>query len=322
MRKLIDFTGGRGLVQDDLEVIQEQLDRLGAQWGIMGAFVISGFTVTANGGNWDISEGLAWLNGKTIHYPGETNRSIPANSRIREIASTTELPREYVLDADTQDGVQKTNISIDTTAGADGEEWINITSDGPSRKMNDAMRDVSNRVGQIVMFSGSESKFDSNGVGLLSFKGWQLCNGNNGAPNLRGKFIVGLDERTSGEDSDFDNIGDNGGAKTHKHKIGSIDVGDDDVYIGDRAGNFMEHENQVDGDVTGSGDPRRIWKDKAGGVHTGGGWTDDQDIDSEQSSSLPPFYTLAFMYWNGNGAQYGAFSGGGAGSGGGEPDSE
>ena len=321
MRRLQDFSGGRQFKNDDLLVVQEQLDRYGAQWGLMGAFVITGFEVTANGGNWDIAEGLAWLNGKTIYYPGETNRSIPANTRIREGDESGELPRDYVLDADTQNGVIKSTVLVDTLAGADNEEWINIDTTGPLRKLNDAIRDVSNRVGQIVMFSGSESKFDSNGVGLGSFKGWQLCNGNNGSPNLRGKFIVGLDERNSGQDADFDEIGDSGGTKTHKHKIGELDVGGHDVFIGDKSGNFLKWEEQNDGDNLGGGNDRWEPKDKNGGDQSGGGWTADQDIDSVSTSNLPPFYTLAFMYWNGNGTQYGAFSRGGAG-GGGEPDDD
>lgn len=48
--------------------------------------------------------------------------------------------------------------------------------------------------GSILMQSGSLSgKFDSNGAGLAAtpYQGWQICNGQNGAPNLQDQFIVG-----------------------------------------------------------------------------------------------------------------------------------
>jgi len=57
--------------------------------------------------------------------------------------------------------------------------------------------------------------------------GWYLCNGSNGTPDLRGKFVVGYDNN----DSDFD-VNDTGGEKTkllgtanlppHTHTAGSL----------------------------------------------------------------------------------------------------
>lgn len=63
--------------------------------------------------------------------------------------------------------------------------------------------------GGIVMFSGDVSKaFDENGTGLkgTQYEGWQLCNGQNNAPDLRNRFVVaaGAGYKT----------GDQGGADT------------------------------------------------------------------------------------------------------------
>ena len=47
--------------------------------------------------------------------------------------------------------------------------------------------------GGIIMFSGDVSKaFDSNGTGFPNtpYEGWQLCNGNNDAPDLRDRFVA------------------------------------------------------------------------------------------------------------------------------------
>ncbi|MDR1225466.1 MAG: hypothetical protein LBK47_01025 [Prevotellaceae bacterium] len=48
-------------------------------------------------------------------------------------------------------------------------------------------------VGGIMMWSGSTADFDASGNGKASTKmdGWALCNGANGTPNLKGRFIVG-----------------------------------------------------------------------------------------------------------------------------------
>jgi microcystin-dependent protein len=54
--------------------------------------------------------------------------------------------------------------------------------------------------GTIVMWNGTTIP-----------TGWALCDGTNGAPDLRGMFIAGYD---SG-DPDYDNIGNSGGEKTH-----------------------------------------------------------------------------------------------------------
>ncbi|WP_448547734.1 hypothetical protein [Thalassotalea fusca] len=47
--------------------------------------------------------------------------------------------------------------------------------------------------GGIIIYGGRIETFDENGKGKLGTKteGWQICNGENGAPDLRDRFIVG-----------------------------------------------------------------------------------------------------------------------------------
>lgn len=48
--------------------------------------------------------------------------------------------------------------------------------------------------GGIIMFSGDVTKaFDENGTGTKGtpYEGWQLCNGKNGSPDLRDRFVAG-----------------------------------------------------------------------------------------------------------------------------------
>jgi microcystin-dependent protein len=52
-----------------------------------------------------------------------------------------------------------------------------------------------NDVGEVKMYIGSlTGKFDNTGLGISSnWFGWALCNGQNGTPDLRGRFAVGMD---------------------------------------------------------------------------------------------------------------------------------
>lgn len=62
--------------------------------------------------------------------------------------------------------------------------------------------------GMITLWYGTLSDyFEADGNGKGQLKGWALCNGNNGTPNLQGLFIMG----NSGS-----NIGASGGLATHQ----------------------------------------------------------------------------------------------------------
>lgn len=80
-------------------------------------------------------------------------------------------------------------------------------------------------VGLISMWSGNVgTQFNSNGQGLGDLTGWALCDGRNGTPDLRGRFIVGL-ANSDGSDYGYVNseknlaayttVGNSGGERTH-----------------------------------------------------------------------------------------------------------
>ncbi len=66
-------------------------------------------------------------------------------------------------------------------------------------------------VGPIPVGSGIPSGMISMWYGTINNipTGWALCDGTNGTPDLSGKFMVGYDP----DDSDYDNLGDEGGEK-------------------------------------------------------------------------------------------------------------
>ena len=68
--------------------------------------------------------------------------------------------------------------------------------------------------GSIVMWSGNVgTAFDGTGLGLADtqYEGWALCNGNNGTPNLKGRFVAGYDPASG----DYNSIGEVHGENFH-----------------------------------------------------------------------------------------------------------
>ena len=66
-------------------------------------------------------------------------------------------------------------------------------------------------LGTIIMYApASTSEFDNSGLGVASnVSGWAICNGGNGTPDMRSKFVVGYNP----SDPDYDTIQETGGQK-------------------------------------------------------------------------------------------------------------
>lgn len=89
---------------------------------------------------------------------------------------------------------QNGNVGIGTqspTAALDVKGNVNVS--GKVKSIG------STPVGGIIMFCngaalGDKNKFDERGSGMkgTEYEGWQLCNGQNGAPDLRDRFVVSV----------------------------------------------------------------------------------------------------------------------------------
>ena len=62
----------------------------------------------------------------------------------------------------------------------------------------------------IIMYNGGQSDFTNWGY-LINDTNWHMCNGHNGTPDLKAKFVVGYDD----ELLDYEEIGNTGGEETH-----------------------------------------------------------------------------------------------------------
>ena len=129
-------------------------------------------------------------------------------------------------------------------------------------------------MGTILMYApATTSEFDGSGLGTGSnVIGWAICNGANGTPDLKGKFVVGYNP----SDTDYDVIGETGGVKTvtldvtqipaHVHPTTAI------VSTGGAANGF-EHVNTGNSGIENTNS-------------TGGGLPHE---------NRPPFYTVLYI---------------------------
>lgn len=130
-------------------------------------------------------------------------------------------------------------------------------------------------IGSIKMWGGAiAGKFDgTDGLGVGTCAGWALCNGSNGTVNLKGRFIVGYDP----DDSDYNAIGDTGGAKTV-----TLDV----TQIPAHTHSYADNGNAVAGTAISTGGAANLGDTTRTSGSTGGGGAHE---------NRPPFYTLAFI---------------------------
>lgn len=197
--------------------------------------------------------------------------------------------------------------------GSNGVEYIAQASSGPNVPDVGAKNPVSDDgtywkavnsgndagavpIGGILPFSGTfggtGNRFPiplGSSEPLLSFC---LCDGTttNGlpVPDLRGLFIRGA--------SDDVPAGSTGGSETHAHSL-SGSVGETTLTVEQLASH--EHGITVVTGYNGAGVGYRIWQGTAGGntESTGGSQPHSHTLSgaSEEASSLPPYYTLAYI---------------------------
>lgn len=103
-------------------------------------------------------------------------------------------------------------------------------------------------VGEIKMWAGTLTHFDSTGLGSGMMLGWALCNGSNGTVDLRERFPAGI--RTSG--SSFDTVGKKLGSHGFSLTVANLPSHSHSGFTAS-AGSH-QHNLGVDGASEGTGD--------------------------------------------------------------------
>lgn len=201
------------------------------------------------------------------------------------------------------------NIGTVNTATGAGYKTLVLASTGEVQKVDAAPIPV----GGIIMWSGLISAIPS---------GWALCDGANGTPDLRNRFIVGSHSDSSGQSRTTITGAPtkSGGSLTHTHTAQgtALTVGQlpshqheyQDAYFAENGG------HKPAGNVGGSGDTDSsdngfFYRTRTGGGTTtpppagarpltdpiGSGQTHTHVID--QATVLPPYFALAFIMYLG-----------------------
>ncbi|MEK6714813.1 MAG: hypothetical protein AABY43_02045 [Candidatus Omnitrophota bacterium] len=136
--------------------------------------------------------------------------------------------------------------------------------------------------GMIAMWSGSVANIPV---------GWALCDGTNGTPDLRDKFVKSIPNSTA-------NPGATGGASAHNHSIAvdshvlSIaEIPQHTHYYNTRNANGWGSGQFMQGSNEGGSYPYSTLDSSS----VGGGGGHSHTASSANASSLPPYYELAFI---------------------------
>lgn len=200
--------GGAPIYLDDL--INNDLENKKAYEAILAGLdtkiILSGCEVTVTGpGTADITAGFVYLNDTVMEVPTPYSGSYPVY--IHE-ATAVDDTRDFE-DGNTDIVATTRSAEFTGSPGAGDNIEFNPTS---GYYLSTVIKRASFELKDIRLVHELSGKFDGAGLGYdyNVERGFALCNGNHGTPDLRGTFIVGY----SGA-GDYANIGDTGGEETH-----------------------------------------------------------------------------------------------------------
>lgn len=294
----VQQTGGFPLESDTLTFMQESwniFNQLGAMAG--EKVILSG--CIESGGN--VSPGFVVYNNEVLPFEGGALASL-----VRVVSVTEE--REF------EDGASKavyeTRKMVFGNPGIAWSSFKRVKSLMELTSTIDSMNSKLTPVGAIIMWAGAINEIPT---------GWKLCDGTNGTPDLRSRFVVGYNS----SEADYNAVGKVGGAKdvtlteaqmpSHGHTTelagGHQHAYADSYHIENAAsisgprvpGTVVENlgGSYVGSEGADQDNNRILYRNRmtqSGGQHShivktsGGG---------QAHENRPPYYTLAFIQFKG-----------------------
>lgn len=245
-------------------------------------YILSGCEVVGANAN----AGFMVLNGELVRFNGGV---ITAQVTVNEAVENA----TYLEDINPTDGQgdSKATYFIRTAVfGSGGVYTINWADLSRVRPLIEAQKALT-PVGGIIMYAGS--------IGNIA-PGWFLCDGTNGTPNLRGKFIVGYDAT----DVDYNPVGKQGGEErvtlteaqmpAHKH-TGSTNSAGAHSHSYQRGKVVRGYRTAAD-DYPLGGNANAVTGSAGAHSHT---FTTNNRGSSQSHENRPPYYVLAYIQYKG-----------------------
>ncbi len=258
----IDFNqaGGFPLETNTLEEVQNAYSIFNALGHLAGEkSIIKGCEITGN----TVNDGVVFLNGELITFRGGY---IQSNVIIKEDITTKPFEN-----GETKQVLYNRYLTFGSGIGA--IPWSDFKQVNPIQKIQKAIVPP----GLISLWSGSITTIP---------KGWLLCDGANGTPNLSGRFIVGYDPN----DPDYNQINKTGGLKAvnltqeqmpvHNHTAKTSNSGSH-LHRGytDNAG--IHNHDYKDSYYIESTEPKQNQFPNYGSEYVGTGFSGSGDVDRD-----------------------------------------
>lgn len=146
MKKIVQATdlGGAPIHKNDLRSVfnDEVWDAVEAIFSFCNSnaegLIISGCTLTPNGGNWDISAGIVYLNGEFMRLSAATNQSLP---KYIAPAAVVDTDRQFAGGATNTLFEEKKAELVGSAPGAGQYIAITTSSDPDNRRFNGILID-------------------------------------------------------------------------------------------------------------------------------------------------------------------------------------
>lgn len=276
----VQQTGGFPLETDTLNAMQNAYDVFNSLGNIVAPLaIIKGCEITGN----QVANGVVYINGEIFEFRGGQ-------------ASATVIIKEETTNRNFENGENKVVYRTRYATFGNSVQTTNYNWVDFHRPMT--IKEIQKRlmpVGCIVLdYYGSVEDIPT---------GYQLCDGTNGTPDLRGLFIVGYDPR----DTDYNAIGNNGGVKEvilsenqipkHKHSGTTTTDG-----AHSHTGLTFEGSNRDNGDpgnlITTAPSESNGNRTQSNAT-TGSGGSHSHKFETSEignnqpHENRPPFYTLA-----------------------------
>ncbi|WP_044213451.1 hypothetical protein [Flammeovirga sp. OC4] len=206
---------------------------------------VKGVEFTQNGNNFQCDEG--WLLYQNTLHKVDAFNATGVGSEIPVFNLQTVKPSHEPHDllegynkVGTFDFCTEEKLVPEFGASGTGLFDYNEIIKNPVQRNSDAVAQFQGlKPGMITDYYGLLTDFDQTGLGIGDMVGFALCNGQNGTPDLRGRFVIGKGDSVILPDSDNNENANNGYSK-----IGTVG-GASDITLSANQSGIQSHKHSI-----------------------------------------------------------------------------